>query len=85
MAFTTTVGVGIADLQQAALVEARRIMREAKGDRAVAARLVLDKLREQGWITGHEHDVLGRVHDIAAHGSAQAKQTKAVSAKRGAA
>lgn len=83
IAFTTTVGVGIADLQHAALAEARRIMREAKGDRTVAARLVLDKLKDHGWITGHEHDVLGRVHAIAASGTGQTKRTKAASAKRG--
>ncbi|GAA4723755.1 hypothetical protein GCM10023216_11790 [Isoptericola chiayiensis] len=37
-------------------------MREARGDRAVAARLVFARLEELGWITAHERDVVTRMH-----------------------
>lgn len=60
------VGVGVADLQHAALAEARRLMGEAKGDRDVAAGLAFDRLRELGLLTQAERDVLGTIHDIGA-------------------
>lgn len=71
--YTNTVGIGVADLQHAALAEARRLMREAKGDRGVATGLVFDRLCDLGWISADERDVLGRMHDIGAECSASAE------------
>lgn len=62
--FTQSNGVGIGDLQQAALAEARRFMREAKGDRDVATVLVLDRLVELTWITGAERDVIAKMYEL---------------------
>ena len=64
--FTQTSVVGVADLQHAALAEARRLMREAKGDRRVATGLMFERLHDLGWITASERDVLQRMHDIGA-------------------
>lgn len=63
---THRTGVGVADLQHAALAEARRLMSEAEGDRDVAAGLAFDRLRELGLLTEAERDVLGRIHEIGA-------------------
>lgn len=65
MEFTQAV-VGVPDLQRAALAEARRFMRQAKGDRGVATRLVFDRLVELGWITAEERDVLVRMYQVGA-------------------
>lgn len=64
--FTRTNGVGVGDLQHAALAEARRLMREAKGDRRVAAGLVFERLRDLGWISESERDVLYKMHEVGA-------------------
>lgn len=66
---TQTIGVGVADLQHAALAEARRLMREAKGDRRAATLLVFDRLRELGWLSDKERDVLVTMHEIGAESS----------------
>lgn len=80
-ALKMTIGVGVADLQQAALAEARRIMRAAKGDRSVAAQLVLKKLHDHGWITGHELDVLSKMQGLTTRGAGSAKSVKGGAAK----
>lgn len=62
--FTQSNGVGVGDLQQAALAEARRYMREAKGDRDVATVLVLDRLVELTWISAAERDVIATMYEL---------------------
>lgn len=59
---TMWTAAGVADLQQAALAEARRFMREAKGDRRVATELVLDRVRELGWISDDERALLTKMY-----------------------
>ena len=71
--FTQTIGVGVGDLQHAALAEARRIMREAKGDRHVAAVLMFDRLGEMGLISESERGVLVKMHDADAESSVERK------------
>ncbi|WP_372700053.1 hypothetical protein [Arthrobacter sp. JSM 101049] len=68
-------GIGVAEMQHAALGEARRLMREAKGDRRVAAHLVYDLLVERGWLSDGERDVLVKMLEVgtAARGSADAQ------------
>ncbi|SDR70896.1 hypothetical protein SAMN04488570_0102 [Nocardioides scoriae] len=61
---TSTMGVGVADVQHAALVEARRLMKEAKGDRDVAATLLVGRLCDLGWVSEAERDVLQQMHEI---------------------
>lgn len=73
--FTQVIGVGVPDVQHAALAEARRFMREAKGDRRVAAKLVFDRLRELGWISESERDVLVKMNDVGADVSASQEGT----------
>ncbi len=73
MELTQTVGLGITDLSQAALAEARRLMREAKGDRRVATGLAFDRLLELGWISATERDVLHRMHEVGAASSERQK------------
>lgn len=63
---TQTTGVGVTDLQRAALTESRRLMREAKGSRRVATGLAFARLSELGWISATERDVLSRMHEIGA-------------------
>lgn len=63
---TQTLGVGVADLQRAALSEARRVARDSRGDRRVATELVFDQLRELGWISDEERDVLTKMFEIGA-------------------
>ena len=63
---TAQVGVGVADLQQAALMEARRLMREAGGDRRVATGLVFERLHDLGWVSAAERDVLQKMHEVGA-------------------
>jgi hypothetical protein len=55
--------VGVGDLQLAALAEARRIMKLAKGDRIAATRIVFDKLQDLGLISDTERDVLADMHE----------------------
>jgi hypothetical protein len=62
MELTQTIGVGVGDLQHAALAEARRVMREAKGDRGVAAALMMRRLAELGFISESEREVLVTMH-----------------------
>lgn len=57
------LGVGAGDLQSAVSRETARIMREAKGDRLKATKIILDKLLEMGLITEAELPVLGRICD----------------------
>lgn len=71
MEFTQTIGVGVTDVQHAALAEARRLMREAKGDRRAATVLVFDRLCELGWISESERDALTKMHQIGADSSAE--------------
>jgi hypothetical protein len=66
---TQTIGVGVADLQHAALAEARRLMREAKGDRRVATGLVLERLHDLGWVSASEREVLQTMHELGAQPS----------------
>ena len=69
------IGVGVGDLQHAALEEARRFMREAKGDRLVATRMVFDRVAELGWISESERDVLVKLYQPDG-GSKAAKSAK---------
>ncbi|MDN4645064.1 hypothetical protein [Arthrobacter sp. PsM3] len=55
------VGVGVGDLQSAVARETGRIMREAKGDRLRATKIILDKLLEMGLITESEVPVLAGI------------------------
>jgi hypothetical protein len=71
--FTQTIGVGVGDLQHAALAEARRIMREAKGDRGVAAVLIFERLSELGLISEYEREVLIKMHKADAESSVEQK------------
>lgn len=61
---TQTIGIGVGDIQHAALEEARRLMREAKGDRRVATGLGFERLHDLGWISAEERDLLDRMHQI---------------------
>jgi hypothetical protein len=70
---TAMVGAGIPELQRAALAEARRIMRQAKGDRDAAVRLVYDELVRRELITEPERDMLTAMHDLGLQ-SASAKK-----------
>ncbi|WP_154674291.1 hypothetical protein [Nakamurella lactea] len=62
--FTAIPVAGIPDLQRAALAEARRMMREAKGDRAAATTLMYDELERRGLITQVERETLGKMHQV---------------------
>ncbi|MBM6623198.1 hypothetical protein JTF08_16435 [Micrococcaceae bacterium RIT802] len=64
--------IGVAEMQHAALGEARRLMREAKGDRRVAARLVYDLLVERGWLAAGERDVLVKMLEVGTAGNGAA-------------
>lgn len=79
MEFTATIGVGVADLQHAALAEARRFMREAKGDRAVATKLVFERVAELGWITAEESDVLVKMYQSGTDATAAKAQKQRLS------
>ena len=76
MELKQTMGVGVAELQHAALAEARRLMREAKGDRVVATGLVFERLHDLGWITAEERDVLTRMHQVGVESSTQHKEDR---------
>ncbi|MDQ6656877.1 MAG: hypothetical protein M3Z00_01360 [Actinomycetota bacterium] len=67
---------GIPDLQRAALAEARRIMRVAKGDRAAATILVYDELERRGLINQVERKALAGMHDIGMQRSASKSRSK---------
>ena len=60
--------IGVAEMQHAALGEARRLMREATGDRRVAAHLVYDLLVERGWLVAAERDVLVKMLEVGSAG-----------------
>jgi hypothetical protein len=64
MELTQTIGIGVTDIQHAALEEARRLMREAKGDRRVATGLAFERLHDLGWVSAEERDVLHKMHEI---------------------
>jgi hypothetical protein len=64
--------IGVAEMQHAALGEARRLMREAKGDRRVAAHLVYDLLVERGWLAAGERDVLVKMLEVGTAGNGAA-------------
>lgn len=67
------VGVGVGDLQHAALAEARRLMREAEGDRRVATGLVFERLHDLGWVSASERDVLQKMHEVGGQAAEQHK------------
>jgi len=71
--FTQAIGLGGGDLQHAALAEARRLMREAKGDRHVAAVLLFGRLSELGFISESERGVLVKMHDAGSVSSTDEK------------
>jgi hypothetical protein len=71
--FTQTIGVGVGDLQHAALAEARRVMREAKGDRGAAASLMIGRLAELGFISESEREALVTMHEADAGSSVEKK------------
>lgn len=67
---TPTIGFGVGDLQMAATREVRRIMREAKGDRNAAVKLVLKKLLDLGYITESDLKSLHRITELGFSSSA---------------
>jgi hypothetical protein len=74
---STVFGVGTGDLQNAAIDEAQRIIKQAKGDRLVATRMLLDKLRELDLIDKNEVEVLGKLCTIGFHTTTGKKDAKA--------
>jgi hypothetical protein len=62
---TPRFGFGVGEVGQAALEEARRLMRSAKGDRRQAAKLLLGKVRELGWITESEEASVQKLLELA--------------------
>ncbi|WP_457208061.1 hypothetical protein, partial [Nocardioides sp. P5_C9_2] len=70
---TQTIGIGVVDIQHAALEEARRLMREAKGDRRVATGLGFERLHDLGWISADERDLLHRMHELGFDATAKQK------------
>jgi hypothetical protein len=75
--FTPAIGIGVGELAQAALEESRRIMRSAKGDRRQAGKLLLNKVRELGWITEAEQKSIQQLLDLAATDGSGKKSTTA--------
>ena len=57
-------GPGIGDLQRVALQEVKRIMEEARGDRATAVRLTLQRARELDLVSDDEIGHLAELSDI---------------------
>jgi len=55
------LGVGAGDLQSAVSRESARIVREAKGDRLKASKIILARLQKMGFISDAEVPVLGRI------------------------
>jgi hypothetical protein len=75
---TPTFGFGVGEVGQAALEESRRIMRSAKGDRREASKLLLNKVRELGWITEAEQKNVQNLLELAtSEGSGKANSTAA--------
>jgi hypothetical protein len=73
--FAPTFGFGAGEVAQAALAESRRIMRSAKGDRREAGKLLLNKVRELGWINEAEQRSIQELLDLAATTDASGKKT----------
>lgn len=67
---TPTIGVGVGDLQMAATREVRRIMRQAKGDRSAAVKLVLERVHELGYIKENDLKSLQRITELGFSSSA---------------
>ena len=63
-------GPGVGDLQRVALQEVKRIMEEARGDRATAVRLALQRARELDLVSDDE---LGRLAELSDIGFAAAR------------
>jgi hypothetical protein len=61
---TPTIGVGVGDLQMAATREVRRLMRQAKGDRNTAVKLLLERLQELGYIKESDLKGLQRITEL---------------------
>ena len=78
---TSTMGVGVADVQHAALAEARRLMKESKGDRDVAATLLVGRLCDLGWVSEAERDVLQQMHEIGVEAARPQGRRKAGAAR----
>jgi hypothetical protein len=75
--FTPTFVFGVGEVGQAALAESRRIMRSAKGDRREAGKLLLNKVRELGWINEAEQRSIQELLDLATTDSSGKKNTTA--------
>ena len=75
--FTPTFGFGVGEVGQAALAESRRIMRSAKGDRREAAKLLLKKVCELGWINEAEQKSIQKLLDLATTDGSGKKNTTA--------
>jgi hypothetical protein len=73
--FTPTFGFGVGEVGQAALEESRRIMRSAKGDRREAGKLLLDKVRELGWINQPEQKSIQKLLELATTDGSDTKKT----------
>ena len=80
MELTQTIGIGVTDIQHAALEEARRLMREAKGDRRVATGLAFERLHDLGWISAEERDVLRGMHEVGFDAAEKQKDGKTATA-----
>jgi hypothetical protein len=77
-AITPTFGYGVGEVGQAALEESRRIMKTAKGDRREAGKLLLNKVRELGWINEAEQRTVQQLLELATtDGSGKKDTTKA--------
>lgn len=59
-----SIGLGVGDLQAAAVREAALIMKRAKGDRQVAAGLVLEKLAELDLVSKEELRALSQLSKL---------------------
>lgn len=62
------IGVGVSDLQHAVRAEARRIIKETKGDPRAQSQLLTERLRDLGLIADSEVDALKRLAELG-HGS----------------
>ena len=61
MEFVPMIGVGVSDLQHAALAEVQRITKETKGDALAQMKLLLGMLRERNLINDKEVTALSQV------------------------
>jgi hypothetical protein len=64
MEISGIVGIGAGDLQQATRAEARRILKDTKGDELAQLRQLLDRLREQGLVTAADVKSLQQLQRI---------------------